>query len=238
MTLNELTYNIRNIAKAGGLVDDERLSSRQVAEWLNYYRAMFIKRDVDKGKTISDNISQDLGCVEMIQVDSAECCQAETGCMILRTKLELPKPLELNYSDSLTYVGLVGGVRGYEPSTAVRAGHWDNFNKWTSQVSKYYFQQGHVYITHKEMLKWINIKGVFEDPRDAARFSHCSGSSCWTADSEYPISAWMQPLIIEQIMQKELKLYLGTSADTINNATGVDTRTGTSSAAGLGQQAS
>src|SRR5574343_483169 len=104
-SLKSIIYDIRNTARNGGIVDDERISYRQVKEWVNEYRALLIRRDLEKGRTISDNIGQDLGCVELIEVDKAECCNIESLCTIKRTRLQLPQPLELTDMDAITYVG-------------------------------------------------------------------------------------------------------------------------------------
>lgn len=218
MTLKQIIYNIQNLAKAGGIVDDNRLSNRQVGFWVNYYRALLIRRDLDKkATTFSDNIIQDLGCVELEQVDSAECCVAPIGCYILKSKLALPKPLELSEMDAITFVGSLDSTRGYELSSSVRS-NWDQYNRYTSKTPKAYFTGGHIYVTIDEAIRFIRVLGLFEDPTEASRFHHCDGDACYTEDSEYPISAWMIAPITEMILQKELNITISTSSDTTNNA--------------------
>ena len=41
------------------------------------------------------------------------------------------------------------------------------------------------------MLKYVNIMGVFEDTIEEAAFVSCDGTSCFSADDRYPIIAWM-----------------------------------------------
>lgn len=218
-SLKKYVYDIRNIARAGGITDDERIAYRQVAEWIRQYRSLWLVQDQAKNRTISDNVSQDLGCVEMERVDKAECCTAEEGCMILKSVLAIPTPIDYQQWDGLTYVGDISKQHGFEPSVAVRA-YWDQFNKYTAKVPKYYYHQGHIYITVKQFIKYLNVKGVFEDPTDAARFATCDGDPCYTDDMSYPITGKMFAFIKEQIMRKELGMSLQTITDLDNNAQG------------------
>jgi hypothetical protein len=213
------------MARAGGITDDERLSSRAVKDWVNSYRAILVKRDLDKGKSISGNIVQDLGCVEMVAVDEAECCQVKSGCYIFKSVLPIPKPLELNSKDALTFVGDVNKRRGWETTSQVGS-YWDQYNKYTSDIEKYYYFNEHIYVTNMDFLKFINIQGVFEDPTQAATFSKCSGEPCYTDNSEYPISRWMAPVIMDMVMKSELNLYLSTSSDQDNDASGTNPPSG------------
>jgi hypothetical protein len=219
MTLKEIVFDIRNAARAGGIVDDERISERQVAFWVNHYRALLIRRDLDKGKTISDNISQDLGCLSLIVADKAECCDLTSDCEILRTEVTLPTPIELSRMDAITYVGNIDRTKGYELTSPVMS-HWDKYSRYTSKVAKAYYLNGYIYITNETFLKWINVQGIFQDPTEAGRFNTCDGEPCYTASSDYPVSSYMVPTIKQMIFQQELKLSLNTTPDVTNNAEG------------------
>lgn len=219
MTLKEIVYNIRNIAKNGGITDDERITYEQVRLWVQYYRALLVKREVAKGNSISDNIAQDLGCVEMKMVDCAECCQTTADCTILRTERRLPKPLEFPDKDAIMDVGRIDGTKNYELTSRVEA-NWSANSRYTSKVSRAFFYNGYIYVTNQPFLKYIKVRGVFEDPTDAKRFTNCNGSSCYTDDSTYPISTWMVQPLTEMILSKELNMAIQTRSDEDNNANG------------------
>ncbi len=216
-TLKQIIYRIRNLARGGGISDDELVSYQNVKDWVQKYRSLLIARDLNKGHTISKNIEQDLGCVTLIEVDKAECCDLNSNCTILRTELLLPKPVELDYKDAITFVGSIEKQRSYELSSSNQS-YFDTFNKYTGNVPKAYYLNGYIYITNETFLKHISVRGIFEDPQEAARFHTCSGEACYTDDSRYPISDKMIPIITDLILQKELNVVLKTTPDESNNA--------------------
>ena len=223
MTLKEIIYDIRNSARAGGITDDERVSYRQVKEWINQYRALLIRRDLDKDRTITPHIVQDLNCVKLIKVDKAECCNISSKCDVLRTESKIPVPVELALKDAIIYVGSVNKTEGYEFSSPVMS-HWDKFNKYTSGIPKAYFFNGYIYITNEDFLEYINIRIIASDPTQAANFNSCTGDPCYTDESDYPVSKHMVPTIKQMIFEQELKLTLSTDPDLQNNSIGVDAK--------------
>ena len=73
MTLSELSYNIKNIAKGGqGNSDDDNLNIRQIEFWIRAYRARGILQTTDFGKAIDPQMVQDLGCMPLEEVDMAD----------------------------------------------------------------------------------------------------------------------------------------------------------------------
>ena len=63
-----------------------------------------------------------------------------------------------------------------------------------------------VYLFFK-ILKYITIRGLFEDPSALGDFINCSGKPCWSPYDIYPLNQWMwtyiKPQIVQQLMQKE-----------------------------------
>jgi len=89
----EIIYNWRNLMEAGRISDDSLPSYSQLYFILNYKRAQYLRQDQTKNWFNMDTIYQDLGCLEMEEVDSAECCHFETGCTVFRTVTEIPPVL-------------------------------------------------------------------------------------------------------------------------------------------------
>ena len=56
-------------------------------------------------------------------------------------------------------------------------------------------------------IKYITLRGVFEDPTTLLNYVNCvDGSTCWSSSDPYPINQWMwtyiKPTILQQLMQK------------------------------------
>ena len=65
------------------LSDDTDVSYREVAFELANQRALLIRNELNKNRTIDSDIIQDLGCVSMEPVDPAECCEKMMFFLIL-----------------------------------------------------------------------------------------------------------------------------------------------------------
>ena len=217
-TLNEIVFNIRRLAKAGAdLTDDAVPPFKQVAFWVNYYRALLIKRDIDKGRTINTDVETDLGCVELKLVDKAECCTVRAGCKVLRTVKKIPKLVEFAHTNALTFVGLIDKVTQFQVTNPVKS-VWSKYNRYLNQANEAFQLNEYVYVLNNSILQYINIRGIFEDPMAAVGFNTCEGVPCYTEDSQYPMAAWMLPAVTELILTKELRMVLATPADVTNDA--------------------
>jgi hypothetical protein len=215
-SLNELTYNLLNIFRGGMQSDDEPVSKKQIAFQIGYYRAMLIKRELDKNRTLDRRLIQDLGCIDLTYVDRAECCDITWDCEVARTVDRIPQPVESSDSALLTFVGLIDKVTPIEYTSKSQA-HWSKYNKYTSKSYRAYYHNGYIYIANATRLKYINVQGVFADPESAATFSQCDGSPCFTWDSQYPIAEYMIQPITEMIMTKEARLITNTPNDQTND---------------------
>jgi hypothetical protein len=70
-TLNEIAYNILNIARSGRSSDDDTLSINQIKHWVNYYRGTLLQKYTSNGRKIHPNCLQIL----IAPVVEAECDQ-------------------------------------------------------------------------------------------------------------------------------------------------------------------
>lgn len=226
MTLNEIVYDIMELMRAM-LSDDEDFDPRQVAYWVKTQRALWVSREIGKGggEPINPTLEQDLGCVELTAVDSAEC-SIDGGCIILRTLNKIPSVLSDGGRPLITRVGPIDKRQlnftlvPYERSKYVGVGR---FSKHSVQS---YYMNGYIYIAfpmdYKEpsLLTYINIRGVFEDPEAVAAFSDCDGLACYTSNSPYPVPArfidFMKDYIIKNYANRKMML----PSDAVNDGDG------------------
>ena len=96
--------NLKNLIKDKS--DDIMLSDRQIEFMINYLREKLIVQQLQKGRSISSNIKQDLGQIALSKVDSNDGSLV-TGKNILRTSTTIPQPVELDHQDLLTYNRLI-----------------------------------------------------------------------------------------------------------------------------------
>jgi len=58
ITLNEIAYNIKNLAYGGDATLENNISLRQIKHWIHYHRAKLISENIDKGITNDQSLYQ------------------------------------------------------------------------------------------------------------------------------------------------------------------------------------
>lgn len=218
-TLNQIVYDLRNTLRGGALVsDDDPISDRQLEFWITNSRATLIRQQIDKGQSLSENVIQTLGCVEVEQVDASINPDIPSGCFIVRTKERLPTFIESKEEDMLLKVSTprLGAIPfSIHPKAAQP---YTSYNPFGKKVAKAYLNEGYLYIENTEYIDSISISGIFEDPREWSSFNDCSGSPCFSADSRYPISNYMLDTLKRLIADTNFKFLVRPASDNINNA--------------------
>jgi hypothetical protein len=222
---SELVYDLMSL-KRGQLSDDDIGDKRQFEFWINNTRALLIRQDNNKGRSLTENIIQDLGCVELENADVAECCDMEYGCVIKRTKLLIPRPIELSQQDAILRVATIDKTSKsftFVPYEQFIFSGNGRFNKYTIFAT---YRNGRIYLQSKSntltlnAMKWINVRGIFEDPRGVGIFIRCDGTTCFSNDSPYPISNWMIEAMKKMILETDIKMMITIPADPSNDASG------------------
>jgi len=222
MTLNEFTYAILDKIQPY-LSKDSEISLREIEAEIAFQRSLLIRNELNKKRTIDPNIIQDLGCLQLETVDSSLCCDVPSGCNILQTKDNIPRTIELHYMPAITRVGPVDRLdKQYSLITWERAPYIGQ-GKYTRNLSYAIYDNAKIYIiTNNPLLEYINVKGVFEDPKAAGKFKKCGTDlPCFSPDSEYPMNSWMFAYIEDIVINKfirQIQLPVDTQTD------GVDTQ--------------
>ena len=217
MTLNEIAYNLLNLVRGGKSHKDETISLDQIKFNIKHYRAMFIRRDFAKNGFTSRHIEQDLGCLELQKVDPTRCCNLPSSCSVYRTIKRIPKTVRHNFKESITHVGDITGI-GTIPIVHSNVIKWLPQDKYTNKNYKAYMLEDYLYIYNADGLKYINVRGVFEDPREVALFKDCDGTDCYDDDTvDFPIPMDMLQMINNGVLAGELRLLAGTFSDTEND---------------------
>lgn len=205
-TLNELVQDIISTVRGTTRIsDDEDIDQELIEYWIINTRNKLIRDDLNKGRTLSENIIQVLPCIPTIIADVSECCTVSTDCTIIRTRDRIPKPIEIQNKDMITRVAGVD-VRGQGFSIIPYARlQWAGSSRWTKNSAKAFYHNGYIYIINS-LATPLSITIVAEDPREAANLSTCNGTPCYTNDSNFPISSWMIPIMKDIILSKDFRL--------------------------------
>ena len=229
VTLNELAYDLLELVRPN-ISDDEAIDLRQIKFWIHNQRALWLRNELNRYRTIDDNIIQDLGCVELEVADRSSCADLPIDCNILRTKKEIPNTVELHNKTALTRVGPVDKTMpGYsivEYNRAMFSGN-GRFNK---QQIFAFLLNNRIYLKLSPLnkdakyLEYLNIRGVFETPTDIAVFLDAAGAPCYTDDTKYPVNRWMIDYMKDAIVKSSLIIEQQAIGDTVNDSQGLITQ--------------
>mgnify|MGYP003117287456 FL=1 len=212
MTLNEIAYNILNILRGGRSNSDEHMSLSQIKFNIKYYRTMMIRRDMARNNFMSRHLEQDLGCLNLIEVNSSKCCNLDLDCTVFRTQRKIPKTVRANFKELITYVG---GADGLTRIPLIQSDYikYLPYDKYTKDQRKAFMIEDYLYLYNPHGMEIVNVRGVFEDPEEVANFD-CDGVGCYDDDAPFPIPGDMVQAITNALMRGELMLMANTAGDT------------------------
>ena len=198
----------------------ETISDIQVEGWIHQYRSLLLKQDLDKGKDADPSYIQELKGLKVSPVDSSEISIKPVNKYVLRTNLQLPKLIDLNYGPAITYLGTADGRElQYVPQGRVR---WQQYKTYTQNDPLVYLKNQYLYIQgSNEVIEYIDLRGVFELPLEVARFYNPTfGPQVFDVSTyKYPIPLNMVPVLKDMIMQKEFGVMLKVPSDLKNDST-------------------
>lgn len=215
MTLNEIAYNLLNLMRGGRSTHEENISLDQIKFNIRHYRAVMVRRDFARNGLVTRHLEQSLGCLELEKVDGSQCCGLEIGCDVYKTKLPIPKTLRFNFEEAITFVGAADGLTRI-PLVSSSIIKYIQYDKYTSESKKAYTLGDYLYIFNAEGMGFVNIRGVFENPEELAKYD-CDGSECYDEFADYPIPMDMLQSINSGIINGELRLLGITASDSTND---------------------
>lgn len=229
-SLNQIAYNVFMSVRPH-LTDDEDLELRKIKHDIHLKRALYIRNELNKSRTIDINLVQTLGCVELELASPIDCCiDIPVDCKLLRTVETIPNALELHHKKLITRVGspiITKKKFNFVPYDRFIFSGNTEYNKKDIYAT---LHNGRIYIKSNDAsilgLKYIDIQGVFDDPTEAARFKNCDDQPCYTDDSPYPVNMWMEEYIKNALIDEYVKYTLRATKDMVNDGESKQTDNG------------
>lgn len=196
--------------------DDSELDIRLVKERINSLRALYLYRELSSVGPIEQTYVQDLGCVAVEAVDTVECAGITGDNIVLRTSVEVPRPLEIKGKLLFTKIGPIDVSKPNFNYYNYSATYYSEHNRFSQGLINTYYRNGYIYLYANEcvpfikLIDQINIQLVLADPTEVF------DSECFDTTDVYPISRWMKENIIKTIVQ-EMTNKLSKPEDKIND---------------------
>jgi hypothetical protein len=225
-TFRQYIYEVRLRVRQLNLYDDDKLDDRLIKFWINNERSLWIRNEMNKPRSVDEQIIQTLGCCRLEVADRSSCPTGLTGYSILQTVDDIPKVIELNNGDGILEVGPVDKIaRPFSYITLSRARFVGN-GRFNSKII-FAFRYGlKILLIAKDMesgsflkyLRYIRVRGVFVDPEKVAIFTHVDGTTCYSDNDDYPMNEWMWNYIRNQITKDNFQLITNAPTDKVNDS--------------------
>lgn len=212
-SLNEIANNIRNLLRGGRSSNDDLMSLDQIKYQIKYYRSLLIRRDMQRNLDRSNSFEQDLGHIELENVDSAESPNFFSGNIISKSKKQIPTPIRLKNSEALTYIAIDDKFGTQIPVLDGVRTSWQQYNKYTSDTSFAVYRDGYLYIYNNISVSRAYVRGIFEDPEQVFEFTDENGLNLYDENSPFPISQDMLQQITQSLINGEGNFLLKTPND-------------------------
>jgi len=217
ITLTKIVYDILNTIYGGNIPDDANISERQVAYWVHQTRALLIRQELSNKLDISDTYVQQF-TVDLEEVDTAEDCEIQTNCVLLRSVLKIPTTIRRGGKNTIVSIQSLDEKYSYSESSFFRK-RFNAYNKYTGKQERWYLKNNYLYITNNKVIEKVKLAGVFEDPEELKNFTNCENQECFSWDDSYPISADMASTITDIIFKTKLAVITNPAKDdTVNDA--------------------
>jgi len=223
ITLNTIVTDLLNTVRGSKISQSETISRRQIEDWVNQYRGVLIKQDLDKGKMPNPDYIQEIPSLRLEVVDKTTESELASDAYFMRTVLELPNTLDLNFKSGFTYVGTLDGKEiQLVPEGRV---YWQKFKRFTKKEALAFLRNKHIYVSNVTPLSHITVRGIFEIPMEASRFINpaLSTQTYDTLDDRYPIPVSMVPTLKTMILQQELGIMAQAPSDNTNDGANIVT---------------
>jgi hypothetical protein len=170
---------------------------------LNYKRADFFKKTLEQHPEQRRYFYRDFSA-ELQTVDKAEC-PVDVDCDVLKTIYPVPTPLRTSLT-LFDYVGAADKSDPYGYATPEDNALYAKYNKYTGDRPKYFYVNGYIYVYNVDNIDYINIRGIFPDPRQLSRFK-CTTTPCYTDDDQYDIPYDLINAMMADTLRTELRSF-------------------------------
>jgi len=218
ISLNTIVTDLLEIIRQAKVSRSEPISKRQLEAWVHQYRALLIKRDLDKGKMPNPDYIQEIPGLKLVVIDKSNDATFRSSSYMLKTELALPNTLDLNNKSGFMYVGTIDGIE-YQFIPEGRS-QWQQYKKYTDRDNVVFLRNNHLYLLSVSPVKFITVRGVFEVPPEVSNFVNTNNMTTrsFGLNDHYPIPANMLPTLKELILKGELGIEYKSPSDTTNDS--------------------
>ncbi len=213
MLLTHYIHDLKRLIATDRDYPFEQIDSRLVEHWMHMQRALWLRNEYNKNRTVESNVYQILEGLELEQIDRSDATWLPKGTKFLRTKYKIPRPIELHSSYLIQIRSTILGDEYYNLEK------FDNFRykghgKFNKKMVYCFYHKDYIYINITDwnpkigMLKFISADIVAENPSDIYRIQDLD-----PLYEEYPIPASMWEFLKDAVMKSNIARFVQTKED-------------------------
>lgn len=211
LTLNDIHAQLDEALGINSI--ESSFSTQYYTDLVNGSREVALRNEYNKNRVIDPYVIQDLNCVELEVADPIQCCiEVPLGCKLLRTVKEIPNTIEFYRDKAIVHIGSPDITKPRIPLIEYSRISFIGYGRTTYDRVYAFIYMKRVYFISRDTsyLLWrkANFRIIASDPTSLGEFTNCSGQTCWSPNSEYPMNLWMwetlvKPYVVQQLMQKQ-----------------------------------
>lgn len=224
MTLQELVYEFRLVIRQLNLYDDDKLDDRLIKHWIHNQRSLWIRNEMNKPRSVDEQIIQTLGCIPLEVADRSACPAQLTTYTVLQTSVDIPKLIELANGDGIIEIGPVDKIAIPFNYINLQHSRFAGNGRWNQNMIFAFRYHNRILLFSKgvksyyKYLRFLRIRGVFENPEDVGAFTHVNGTPCYSDTDDYPLNRWMWNYIRDKIKEVNFNEIVSAPTDKENDS--------------------
>lgn len=210
-SLNQIAFNI---AEAVGEAKNTVLINR-IKFMVEYYRALLLRRDVDRGVHINDSYVEEhtFQLTELSTITDCDNAEIAAGFEYIQscasggdgstatstlhvTTTQVPTPINLKGTDAFISVTSPGNGIDFQYVKKEQV-FFSLQSRYTAAMPKYYYLGGYIYVVNAPS-DCINVRLISESPTTGT-------GSCINPNDDFPITLDMVQRVTQAILSTELR---------------------------------
>jgi hypothetical protein len=201
-SLNALVDDILLEVRNSNISESEHLSRLQIEKWIHTYRALLIKRDLDRGRDVNPEYIQYIGPLHISAISEYP------GKVDYVSDEELPSFIDLHFGTGLlTVKDMHGNIIQVGDGAKSK---YQRSRRYSCSDYIAYVKNKHLYLEGPGYLEYVEVGGILEDPTDI--------NDCDFATQKYPMPINLVYELKQLIFSNELGIMTQMRSDTVNNS--------------------
>jgi hypothetical protein len=199
MNIDEIVDSIAgNVGKELDHVFKQQVRTNVVLAW-----SEAIRQYIDKYQFVPSSLQTQINCIEMLQVDIAECCSISLGCKVSRTKEKIPTGIRTRALEAI--YSFVGTINNSVSFGFIRPEQLQGLleDRFTAKEKFYTYLNNYIYIFNSHP-KNIRVRGVFNNIEEVFALNDCDNNDNDNACSQSINIPEDFGIIIKELVYKQL----------------------------------